>query len=119
MFVQVEKLPVSILKRIVTVDKVQIFAHVNVFLYRGMFNFVLLYHESISSPFLYLDIICRIAFNVSEKFYFPIFISGIRGDCTNFGDCTNRTCTNLKHKTTEILYYGKLIDFCLNLVRFL
>ena len=44
-----------------------------------------LYYESISSPFhlwkMYSDTICRIAFNVSEKFLLPIFISSVKGNC--------------------------------------
>ena len=97
LFVQIEKFPSSIRKGIIMADKIQIFAHINVFIdkedpFKRTSNFGSLYYENISSPFLvwkmYLDIICRIAFNVSERFILPVFISSIKGDCRSFPACT-------------------------------
>ena len=80
-------------------------------------EFLILYYENISSPFLvwkmYLDIIYRIPFNVSERFILPVFISNIKGNCRNFTACTKETCPGLKRKTIETLFYKKLVEFCL------
>ena len=44
-------------------------------------NFVSLYYESISSPFLiwraYLDMLCEVVFNVSHRFILPLITSGM------------------------------------------
>ena len=86
LFVPTEEFHTSIREGIVLAEKIYIFAHTNVFIdmddpFGRSANFGSLYYESISSPFLlwkmYLDTICRIASNVSEKFLLLMFISSV------------------------------------------
>ena len=107
---------------IVLAEKIYIFTHTNVFIdkddpFGRSANFGSLSYESISSPFLlwkmYLDSICRITFNVSEKFLLPIFISSVGDNCITATACTKENCSGLKHKEIKALFYKKLVKFCL------
>ena len=84
-------------------------------------NFGSLYYESISSPFLlwkmYLDTLCRIVVNVSEKFLLPVLLSSVRGSCRSLTTCTSENCPSLKSKAIKAVSYKRLVEFCLYLVR--
>ena len=62
---------------------------------------------------MHLDTICRIAFNVSEKFLLPIFNSSVRGNCRDVTTCTKEKCSGLKRKVIKNLFCKKLVKFCL------
>ena len=122
LFVPIEEFHPSIREGIVLAEKIYIFAHTNVFIdkddpFGRSANFGSLYYESISSPFLlwkmYLDTICRIAFNISEKFLLPIFISSVGDNCRTATACTKENCFGLKRKVIKTLFYKKVVEFCL------
>ena len=82
LYVPIETFKPSIRGEIDTGEKIHLYAHTSIFIDKNdpfgvLNNFRLFYYESISSPFLiwkiHLDILCRVAFNVSEKFLFPNF----------------------------------------------
>ena len=116
----------SIRKGIVIAETIYIFAHTNVFIgkddpFGRSANFGSFYYESIRSPFLlwkmYLDTVCRIVFNVSEKFLLPILFSIVMGSCRSFTACTTENCPGLKIKIIKALFYKRLVEFCLYLTR--
>ena len=83
LYVPIEQFLISIRDGIVIAEKIHIFANTNALIYKDdpigrSKNFGFLYYESISSPFLlwkmYLDLLCRIVFNISEKFNFACSI---------------------------------------------
>ena len=61
-----------------------------------------------SSPFLlskmYLDLLCRIVFNISEKFILPVLFSSIKGSCRNFTICTDENSPSLKQKVIRTIF---------------
>ena len=123
-FVPIEGFHSSIREGIVLVEKFYIFAHTNIFIdkddpYRRYANFGSLYYESVNSPFLlwkmYLDTICRIAFNVFGKFLLPIFISSVGDNCRTATACTKQNCSGLKRKVIKTFLYKRLVEFCLSI----
>ena len=76
--------------------KINLFLHTNIHARKDVFgtNFGSLYCETINSPFmvweLYLDVLCRIIFNISDRVIFSLFTSGINGNCTT------SNCSQLK-----------------------
>ena len=123
LYVPIEQFHSSIREGIAIAEKIFIFAHTNIFIERhdpfGR-SFGSLYYESISYPFLlwkmYLDTLCRIVFNASEKFVLPVLISSIRDTCRSFTACTAENCLGLKSKTIRVIFYKRLVKFCLYLV---
>ena len=122
LFVPIEEFHTSIREGMVLVEKIYIFAHTNVFTdkddpFGRSDNFGSLYYESINSPFflwkMYLNIICRIAFNVSEKFLLPIFISSVGDNFRTATACTKENCSGLKHKVIKTFSCKRLVEFCL------
>ena len=97
--VAIEQFHASLREGIVIAEKIFIFAHTNIFIEKddpfGR-NFGSLYYESISCPFLLwkmrLDTLCRIVFNISEKFVLPVLNSSVRGTCRSFTACTTENC---------------------------
>ena len=63
----------------------------------------------------YLDTICRIAFNVSEKFLLPIFLSSVGDNCRTATACTKENCSGLKRKVIKTFLYKRLVEFCLSI----
>ena len=123
LFVPIEEFHPSIRERIVLAEKIYMFAH-TVFVdkddpFGRSANFGSLYYESISSPFplwkMYLDSICRIAFNVSEKFLLLIFISIVWDNRRTATACTKENCSGLKRKVIKTFFYKRLVEFCLSI----
>ena len=122
--VAIEQFHASIREGIVIAEKIFIFAHTNIFIEKddpfGR-NFGSLYYESIRSPFLlwkmHLDTLCRIVFNIPEKFVLPVLISSVRGTCRSFTTCTTENCPGLKSKIIRTIFYKRLVEFCLYLIR--
>ena len=121
-FVPIEELHPSIREELVLAEKIYIFAHTNVFIDKNdpfgkSANFGSLYYESISSPFplwkMYLDTICRIVFNVSEKFLLPICISIVGDNCRTSTASTKENCSGLKRKVIKTYFYKRLVEYCL------
>ena len=121
LFVPIEEFHPSIRERIVLAEKIYMFAH-TVFIdkddpFGRSANFGSLYYESISSPFplwkMYLDSICRIAFNVSEKFLLLIFISIVWDNRRTATACTKENCSGLKRKVIKTYFYKRVVEFCL------
>ena len=75
--------PVQLRFGIVLAKNVNLFVYTNITPKNKVFkidsNFGTLYYESINSSFLlwkfYLDILCRIVFNVSQKFVLPLILT--------------------------------------------
>ena len=120
LFEPIEEFHPSIREGIVLAEKIYIFAHTNVFLdkddpFGRSANFGSLYYESISSPFLLwkmdLGTICRIAFNVSEKFLLPIFTSNAGDNCRTATACTKENCSGLKREVIKTFFYKRLVEF--------
>ena len=64
-----------------------------------------LYHERLISHFLvwkaYLEILCRIVFNISNRFSFPLVTSG-----------TDFSSSDLETNRITTIYYNELVIFC-------
>ena len=121
LFVPMEEFLPSIREGIVLAEKIYIFAHNNVFIEKDdpfgrSAYFASLFYETISSPFLlwqmYLDTICRIAFNISENFLLPISISNVKDNCRTATACTNENCSGLKRKVIKTFFYKRLVELC-------
>ena len=126
LYVLIEQFPIAIRDGIVTTEKNHIFAHTNALIYKDdpfgrSKNFGFLYYESISSPFLlwkmYIDLLCRIVCNISEKFILSVLFSNIKCSCRNFTVCTDENCPSLKPNVIRTIFYKRLVEFCLCLVR--
>ena len=90
MFVEINQFPIWLSPGDVAARKINLFVHTNIAAINDLFglNFGSLYCESISSPFLlwkgYFDILCRIVFNVSQRFVLPLTGTGIDANCRDF-----------------------------------
>ena len=118
----IEQFHPTIKEGIVIAEKSYLFAHTNVFIdkdepFGRSKNFGSLYYASISSPFLlwkmYLDTLCRIIFNVFEKFLLPVLLSSVRGSCRSFTACTSENCPSLKLKAIKAVFFKRLVEFSL------
>ena len=55
--------------------------------------------------------LCRIAFNVSHRFVFPLIASGIMANCIDFTTCTPQNCLNLKINRVKAIFFRELVVF--------
>ena len=98
--------------------RINLFVHTNIAAINDPFglNFGSLYYESINSPFLlwkaYLGILCRIVFNVSQRFVLPLIVTGIDAKCRDFTVCTSKNCLNLKISKVRATFFRELVAFC-------
>ena len=96
LFVHMNEFPDHLKQEITLTQKVPLFVHTNIVMKNNESNFGALYYESVGSPFLvwhfYLNILCRIVFNVSHEFIFFLFMSGIDVSCRDFTTCTSANC---------------------------
>ena len=103
-------------------QKVAIFVHTNIVMKNDEPSFGGLYYESKNSLIMlwkfYLDILCRIVFNVSNRFIFPLLMSGIDLDCTDFTVCTFTNCSSLKKRKVKAIFFRELVLFCKTLSKF-
>ena len=93
LYIQVNENILSQLRQgIVLAENIPLFVHTNVSRKRRgtlnwNYNFGTLLYESINSPFLlwkfYLEIICRVVFNLSQKFVLSLIFKGSRSNCFN------------------------------------
>ena len=76
LFVEINQFPIRLSPGVVAARRINLFVHTNIAAINDLFglNFGSLYCESISSSFLlwkgYLDILCRIVLNVSQRFFY-------------------------------------------------
>ena len=79
-------------------------------------NFGTLCYESINSPFLlgkfYLDIFCRIVFNVSQRFILPLILKSINADYRKNTVCTSSNCLYLKINKVKVIFFRELVNLC-------
>ena len=72
-------------------------------------NFGILFYESMNSPFmiwkLYLDILCQVVFNVSDKFVLPVILPGVTGDCRRYTTCTSKNYSNMKMNKIKAIFF--------------
>ena len=85
-------------------------------------NFGILFYENTNSPFmiwkLYLDILCRVVFDVCDKFVLPVILSRVIGDCRRYTACTSKNCSNMKISKIEAVFFGEIVCFCKRLAKF-
>ena len=119
LYVQIDEFLVQVSQGVVAARWINLFAHTNIHARKNDpfgVNFGSLYYESINSPFilwkLYLDVLCRIVFNVSHRFVFPQLESGVNLDCRKHTICTSRNCWNLKICKVRAIFYRELVALC-------
>ena len=83
----------------------------------------MLYYGSINSSFklwkFYLDILCRIVFDVLKKFAFPLVLTGVDENCRKYTICTSSNCFNLKITKIKVIVFRELVNLCKKLSEFL
>ena len=55
---------------------------------------------------------CRIVFNVSNRFIFPLLVSGVDADCIEFTACSSTKCSNPEMNKVKAIFFKKLVFFC-------
>ena len=122
LFVHMNEFPTQLKEGIWVTQKINLFVHSNIAAKNDLFelNFGSLYHESINSPFLlwkaYLDILCKIVFNVSYRFIFPLIVSSIGVNCRNFTVSSSTNCSNLKIIKARVIFFRELVVFCRKII---
>ena len=133
--VHMNEFPTQLKEGIWVTQKINLFVHSNIAAKNDLFglkfdvtlkndlfelNFGSLYHESINSPFLlwkaYLDILCKIVFNVSYRFIFPLIVSSIGVNCRNFTVSSSTNCSNLKIIKARVIFFRELVVFCRKII---
>ena len=126
LYMSIEQFHPTIKKGIAIAEKIYFFPHSNGFInkddpFTRSQNVGVLYYESISSPFLLfkmsLDTMCKIVFNISSKHLLFVLLSSVKGNCRSFTACTGANCPHLKSKTIKAIFYKRLVEFSLYLVR--
>ena len=78
-------------------------------------NFGILFYESMNSPFmiwkLYLDILCRVVFNVCDKSVLPVILSGVTDDCRRYTACTSKNYSNMKINKIKAIFFREIVFF--------
>ena len=122
LFVHINEFPDQLKQGITLVQKIPLFVHKNIVMKNGSLNFGGIYYESLSSPYLlwkfYLDVLCRIVFNVSREFIFPLLMSDLEGNCTSFTVCTSKNCLRLKKNKIKAIFFRELVKFCKKISEF-
>ena len=67
---------------------------------------------------IYLDILCRVAFNILQKFDLLLILAGINADCRKYTVCTSSNCLNLKINKVKAVFFGELVNLCVKLHKF-
>ena len=97
--------PSQLRQGIVLAENIPLFVHTDVSRKRRgtldwNHNFGTLFYESTNSPFLlwkfYLEIFCRLVFNVSRKFVLLFIFEGFEVDCRKYTHCDKYNCSNMK-----------------------
>ena len=127
LYIQVnENIPSSLCQGIVLAESIPLFVHTNVSQKgRGTldwnYNFGTLFYESINSPFLlwkfYLEIICRVVFNLSQKFVLPLIFKCIEVDCRKYTYCGRNNCSNMKIVKVRDVFFNELVFLCKKIVK--
>ena len=95
--------------------KIYLFAHSNIAAMSNVYglNFGVLYYESTEASFmvwkLYLDVLCRVVFNVSYKHIYPLTVSGTESNCREFAVCTPKSCSDMKVNKMKVVFFGELV----------
>ena len=83
-------------------------------------NLAVYYIKYISSPFLvynmYMELMCRIAYNIADKEILPPFISELRACCRSFTACDHRRCGNGRKNRLEYILFKGVTIFCLCII---
>ena len=115
MYAQIDEFPAQVLPGIVATQRINLFAHTNIHARKNDhlgINFGSSYYESINSPFMlwkfYLDVLCRIVFNV----FFSLFVPGVDLDCRKYTVCSSKNCSNLKIRRVREVFCRELVVFC-------
>ena len=108
-------LQVDLSNGIAVSKKIYLFAHSNIAAMSNVYglNFGVLYYESTESPFmvwkLYLDVLCRVVFNVSYKHIYPLTVSGTESNCREFAVCTPKNCSGMKVNKIKVVFFRELV----------
>ena len=115
LFVPITDFHLSFREGIVIMEKIYFFVHYDGTLSRKeedreriTTNFGVLYQEYITTPLLlwkmYLDIMCRIIYNIAYKEIFPLLLSELRDDCRDFSVCNNENCPDRKKNKVKYIF---------------
>ena len=55
--------------------------------------------------------------NVYERFIFLVLLSISKNNCRSFTACTSENCPGLKSNIIKVIFYERLVGFCLYLIR--
>ena len=108
-------LQVDLSNGIAVSKKIYLFAHSNIDAMSNVYglNFGVLYYESIESPFmvwkLYLDVFCRVVFNVSYKLIYNFTVLGSDSNCREFAVCTPKNCSGMKMNKIKVVFFRELV----------
>ena len=108
-------LQVDLSNGIAVSKKIYLFAHSNIDAMSNVYglNFGVLYYESIESPFmvwrLYLDVFCRVVFNVSYKHIYNFTVLGSDSNCREFAVCTPKNCSGMKMNKIKVVFFRELV----------
>ena len=108
-------LQVDLSNGIAVSKKIYLFAHSNIDAMSNVhgLNFGVLYYESIESPFmvwkLYLDVFCRVVFNVSYKHIYNFTVLGSDSNCREFAVCTPKNCSGMKMNKIKVVFFRELV----------
>lgn len=108
-------LQVDLSNGIAVSKKIYLFSHSNIDAMSNVYglNFGVLYYESIESPFmvwkLYLDVFCRVVFNVSYKHIYNFTVLGTDSNCREFAVCTPKNCSGMKMNKIKVVFFRELV----------
>ena len=120
--------PCELTRGIVCANKIYIyiyiFAHTNAYSRKNDpfgRNLGSLYNKSVNSPFLlwkfYLDVLCCVIFNQTDRHILPIFLPDLNSDCRKFTACNEQNCSRLKINTIKAFFLQRAGFFCRRLCK--
>lgn len=127
LFVQITKfIPVQLSYGIITGCEINLFVQSSVCerqkVHETSDNFGCLFYEFINSPFLlckfYLDILCRVVFNICDNMVFPALLHDTRANCRNYNVCTSSNCFSLTENKVRGILCRQSVKLCKRLAEF-
>ena len=121
LFVEIDKyIPMELQFGVAAAKDINLFVHTNVCDKKHAFdrytNFGIVFYESMNSPFiiwkLYLDILCRVVFNLRDKSVLHVILSGATGDCRRYTACASKNCSNMKLNKIKAIFFREILCFC-------
>ena len=128
LFVEIDKcIPMQLQFGVAAAKDINLFVHTNTHDKGHVFdrytNFGILFHESMNSPSmiwkLYLDILCRVVFNVCDNFPLPVILSVVTGDCRRYTACASKNCSCMKINKIKAIFFKEIVCFSKRLAEFL